>query len=41
MDYFSGWCKSDRRLEGYTIIVTGSNTGVGRETAADLYRRGK
>ncbi|KAJ8733852.1 hypothetical protein PYW07_014403 [Mythimna separata] len=40
MDYLSGWCKSERRLEGFTIIVTGGNTGIGKETAADLYRRG-
>ncbi|XP_048005778.1 retinol dehydrogenase 11-like isoform X2 [Leguminivora glycinivorella] len=40
MDYLSGWCKSGRRLEGMTAIVTGSNTGIGRETALDLYLRG-
>lgn len=41
MDYISGWCKSKRRLEGLTAIVTGSNTGIGKETALDFYMRGK
>nr|XP_049698160.1 retinol dehydrogenase 11-like [Helicoverpa armigera] len=40
MDYFSGWCKSERRLDGYTAIVTGSNSGMGLEIAHDLYKRG-
>ncbi|KAJ8734965.1 hypothetical protein PYW08_014215 [Mythimna loreyi] len=40
MDYLSGWCRSERRLEGFTVIVTGSNTGIGKEAAADLYKRG-
>lgn len=40
MDYFSGWCKSNRKLHGITVIVTGCNTGIGKETAKDLYTRG-
>lgn len=40
MDYISGWCKSKRRLDGLTVIVTGSNTGLGKETTLDLYKRG-
>ncbi|XP_049887150.1 retinol dehydrogenase 12-like [Pectinophora gossypiella] len=40
MDYLSGWCKSHRRLEGLTAIVTGCNTGIGKETVRDLYLRG-
>ncbi|KAM9469449.1 dehydrogenase/reductase SDR family member 13-like [Clarias gariepinus] len=33
-------CKSKVELHGKTVIVTGSNTGIGRETAVDLARRG-
>ncbi|XP_013196163.2 retinol dehydrogenase 11 isoform X1 [Amyelois transitella] len=40
MDCVSGWCKSKRRLDGQTAIVTGSNTGIGKETASDFYARG-
>ncbi|KAJ0181340.1 hypothetical protein K1T71_003425 [Dendrolimus kikuchii] len=40
MDYFSGWCKSNRALHGCTVVVTGCNTGIGKETAKDLYARG-
>ncbi|XP_078594313.1 uncharacterized protein LOC144872078 [Branchiostoma floridae x Branchiostoma japonicum] len=39
--YFGGGvCYSTARLEGKTAIVTGSNTGLGKETARDLARRG-
>ncbi|XP_038075223.1 retinol dehydrogenase 11-like isoform X2 [Patiria miniata] len=35
-----GVCYSKNRLEGKTVIVTGSNTGMGKEIAADMASRG-
>ena len=35
-----GVCKSLAKLHGKTVIVTGSNTGIGKETAKDLAQRG-
>ncbi|KAG5886495.1 hypothetical protein JTB14_014678 [Gonioctena quinquepunctata] len=40
MRFFSAKCTSLARLDGKTAIITGANSGIGKYTAKDFFRRG-